>query len=125
MHTVKKYINVFLHSVCRLLATANVPSSPILVTLIIEALSSSEMSVLTKATWHIWMNSEPLSIFCILIVHYLVFLNLSATISLMFNYYTCTLCDKERNPFCHGENERLCDHCLKSVTCELSNSVIS
>jgi hypothetical protein len=35
----------------RLLVTANVvPSSPILVTLIMKALSSSEMSVLTRAT---------------------------------------------------------------------------
>jgi hypothetical protein len=41
---------VFLRSVRRLLVTANdVPSSPILVTLI-EALSSSETSVLAKAT---------------------------------------------------------------------------
>jgi hypothetical protein len=43
---------VFLHSVCRLLVTANVvPSSPILVTLMKEVLSSSETSVLTRATW--------------------------------------------------------------------------
>jgi hypothetical protein len=39
-----------LRSVVRLLVTANVPSSPILVTLIMEALRSSETSVLTKAT---------------------------------------------------------------------------
>jgi hypothetical protein len=36
---------VFLRSVRRLLVTANVPSSPILVTLMMEALSSSETSV--------------------------------------------------------------------------------
>jgi hypothetical protein len=37
---------------CRLLVTASVvPSSPILVTLMVEALSSSETSFLTKATW--------------------------------------------------------------------------
>jgi hypothetical protein len=37
---------------CRLLVTANVvPSSPILVTLMMEALRSSETSVLTRATW--------------------------------------------------------------------------
>jgi hypothetical protein len=37
--------------VSRLLVTANVvPSSPVLVTLMMEALSSSETSVLTKAT---------------------------------------------------------------------------
>jgi hypothetical protein len=42
---------VFLRSVHRLLVTANVvPSSRILVTLIKEALSSSETSVLTRAT---------------------------------------------------------------------------
>jgi hypothetical protein len=41
---------VFLHSVLRLLVTANVPSSPILVTLM-EAIHSSEMLVLTRATW--------------------------------------------------------------------------
>jgi hypothetical protein len=41
----------FLRSVRRLLVTAGVvPSSPILVTLIKEVLSSSEMSVLTRAT---------------------------------------------------------------------------
>jgi hypothetical protein len=42
--------DVFLRSVRRLLVTANVvPSSPILVTLMKEALSSSETSVLTRA----------------------------------------------------------------------------
>jgi hypothetical protein len=42
---------VFLRSVFRLLVTANVvPSSPILVTLMMEALSSSETSVLSRAT---------------------------------------------------------------------------
>jgi hypothetical protein len=34
----------------RLLVTANVPSSPILLTLMMEALSSSETSVVTRAT---------------------------------------------------------------------------
>jgi hypothetical protein len=42
--------NVFLRSVRRLLVTASVPSSPILVTLMKEALSSSETSVLIRAT---------------------------------------------------------------------------
>jgi hypothetical protein len=42
---------IFLRSVRRLLVTASiVPSSPILVTLMKEALSSSETSVLTRAT---------------------------------------------------------------------------
>jgi hypothetical protein len=41
---------VFLRSVRRLLVTANVPSSPILVTLMMWALSSSETSVLTRTT---------------------------------------------------------------------------
>jgi hypothetical protein len=40
----------FLRSVHQLLVTANVPSSPILVTLMMEALSSCETSVLTAAT---------------------------------------------------------------------------
>jgi hypothetical protein len=45
-------IVAFLRSLHRLLVTANVvPGSPILVTLIMEALSSSETSVLTRATW--------------------------------------------------------------------------
>jgi hypothetical protein len=44
-------IYVFLRGMCRLLVTANVvPSSPILVTLMKEELSSSETSVLTRAT---------------------------------------------------------------------------
>jgi hypothetical protein len=42
--------DVFLRSVRRLLVTANVPSSPILVTLMMEALSSFETSVLTRST---------------------------------------------------------------------------
>jgi hypothetical protein len=43
--------NTFLRIVRRLLVTASVvPSSPILVTLMKEALSSSEKSVLTRAT---------------------------------------------------------------------------
>jgi hypothetical protein len=38
--------------VCLLLVTANVvPSSPIIVTLMMQALGSSETSVLTRATW--------------------------------------------------------------------------
>jgi hypothetical protein len=42
-----------LTSVLPLLVTANVvPSSPILVTLMMEAILSSEMSVLTRATRH-------------------------------------------------------------------------
>jgi hypothetical protein len=42
---------IFLPSLRRLLVTANVvPSSPIIVTLMMEALSSSETSVLTRAT---------------------------------------------------------------------------
>jgi hypothetical protein len=44
---------VFLRSVRRLLVTASVvPSSPILVTLMKEAISFSETSVLTRATLH-------------------------------------------------------------------------
>jgi hypothetical protein len=44
---------VFLRSVRRLLVTASVvPCSPILVTLIMEALSSSETTILTRAVWH-------------------------------------------------------------------------
>jgi hypothetical protein len=35
-----------------LLVTADVPSSLILVTLMMEALRSSETSVITRATWH-------------------------------------------------------------------------
>jgi predicted hotdog family 3-hydroxylacyl-ACP dehydratase len=47
----KKYHLAFLRGVRPLLVTANVvPSSPILVTLMKEALSSSEASVLTRAT---------------------------------------------------------------------------
>jgi hypothetical protein len=43
---------VFLRSVHRLLVTASVvPSSPIRVTLMKEMLSSSETSILTRATW--------------------------------------------------------------------------
>jgi hypothetical protein len=44
--------NYVLRSVLRLLVTANVvPSSPILVTLMMEAIRSSETSAHTRATW--------------------------------------------------------------------------
>jgi hypothetical protein len=46
----KNGVFVLLRSVNRLLVTANVPSSTIRVTLMMETLSSSEMSVLTRAT---------------------------------------------------------------------------
>jgi hypothetical protein len=39
-------------SVCQLLDTSDIPSSSILVPLMMEALSSSETSVLTRATQH-------------------------------------------------------------------------
>jgi hypothetical protein len=42
-------MKTFLRSVRRLLVTVNVPSSPILVTLMKEALSSSETYALTRA----------------------------------------------------------------------------
>jgi hypothetical protein len=44
---------VFLRSMRRLLVAASVvASSPILVTLMKEAIGSSETSILTRATWH-------------------------------------------------------------------------
>jgi hypothetical protein len=43
--------NVNKYKVQQSLVTANVSSSPILFTLMMEALSSSETSVLTRATW--------------------------------------------------------------------------
>jgi hypothetical protein len=50
---VSEEISATLRSVRRLLVTGRVvPSSPILVTLMKEALSSSETSILTRATQH-------------------------------------------------------------------------
>jgi hypothetical protein len=43
-------IFLIIRSVCRLLVTANIPSTPILVTLMMEGLNSSETSVLTRTT---------------------------------------------------------------------------
>jgi hypothetical protein len=45
-------IIVFLLSVLQLLVIANIPSSPILVALRMEAIRSCKMLVLTRATWH-------------------------------------------------------------------------
>jgi hypothetical protein len=42
---------VFLHGLRQLLVTVNVPSSPILVTLMIDAVNSSKTYVLTRDTW--------------------------------------------------------------------------
>jgi hypothetical protein len=51
--TLQRIPSAFLCSMCLLLVTASVvPSTPILVTLMKEVLSSSETSVLTKATLH-------------------------------------------------------------------------
>jgi hypothetical protein len=51
--TLRRYTKLFLRSVRRLLVRASVvPSLPILITLMKEALSSSETSVLTRATRH-------------------------------------------------------------------------
>jgi hypothetical protein len=51
-HTLRRNANCISCSVCRLLVTASVvPSSSILVTLMKEVLTSSETSVLTRATW--------------------------------------------------------------------------
>jgi hypothetical protein len=52
MHAAQKFKVhfVFFRSLRQLLVTANVSSSSILVTLMMEALSSSETSVLTRAT---------------------------------------------------------------------------
>jgi hypothetical protein len=50
--TLVKTDMVFLRSVSRLLVRANiVPSSPILVTLMVEVLRSCETAVLTRVTW--------------------------------------------------------------------------
>jgi hypothetical protein len=47
----ERIASVFLHSLRRFLVTANiVPSSPILVALMMDAIRSSETSVLTRAT---------------------------------------------------------------------------
>jgi hypothetical protein len=52
MHAAKKYY-LFLCSMHWLPVTANIfPNSLILVILMMEALRSSETSVLTRATWH-------------------------------------------------------------------------
>jgi hypothetical protein len=52
-HHLQMKVNLSINAtVRRLLVKVNVvPSSPILVTLIMEALSSSKTSVLTRATW--------------------------------------------------------------------------
>jgi hypothetical protein len=44
-------VTVFLRSVVRFLVTANVPSSPIIVTLMMQVIRPSETSVLTRGAW--------------------------------------------------------------------------
>jgi hypothetical protein len=72
---------VFLRSVRRLLVTASVvPSSPILVTLMKEALSSSEKSVHTRATW--CNNPEDTTL-------HRTFNVSNLTTLIIINYFTC------------------------------------
>jgi hypothetical protein len=49
--TMKSAIVLDIYSVLRLLVTANIPSSLILVTLMMEALHFSDTSVFTKTAW--------------------------------------------------------------------------
>jgi hypothetical protein len=49
----------------QLLVTANIPNSPILVTLMMEVMSSSKMSVLTRATWRNITEDDNLHLLCL------------------------------------------------------------
>jgi hypothetical protein len=49
---VRMTITIFLHSVLQFLVTANIPSSPIFITPMLEAIHSSVTSVLTRAARH-------------------------------------------------------------------------
>jgi hypothetical protein len=49
-------------SILWLLVTADVPSSPILLTLMMEVIRSSKMSVLSRATWHNILEDSNLQV---------------------------------------------------------------
>jgi hypothetical protein len=81
-----------------LAVTSNIPSSPIFVNLMLEVLQSSEMPVLTRATWHNIAEDGILNRHCVCTL----FLSFLSDAKLSSYVYSIMLCSLLRVSRCFG-----------------------
>jgi hypothetical protein len=141
---VASFLTLYFFTACRLLVTANVPSSMILVTLTKEALSSSETSVLTRATWHniledaifYWVEVRKLNMIMLLTIYKIFYylLKKQEKLDLWFSVVKsdisgfqllyCTI-TSDMETCCHVQSENRGSTFLQNVNHHLSHYKVS